>query len=173
MIYERIFEEARISGSMKILFVCLGNICRSPAAEGVMDSIVSEEASKRHLPVAISCDSAGTARYHIGEQPDRRMRIHARDRGIALNHRCRQVCTDDFFDFDLIVGMDSQNIRDLHRIAPSPEAGRKIVAMADFLPENSRYDYIPDPYYEGAEGFELVFDLLSEACRNLFDKIEE
>lgn len=153
---------------IRILFVCLGNICRSPAAEGVMRSIVDSEGSSDRYEI----DSAGTGNYHIGDLPDNRMRIHARRRGYELTHRCRQVTSSDFDDFDIIVAMDASNERNLCRIAPSPEAEDKIVMMADFVSIATRYDHIPDPYYEGSEGFELVLDLLESACRNLYDMLE-
>ncbi len=117
-------------------------------------------------------DSAGTGAYHIGDLPDRRMRVHARQRGLELTHRARQVDTEDFLDFDMIVAMDASNVSNLRRVAPSVEAERKIVPMATFFTDTSRYDHVPDPYYEGAEGFELVLDLLQDGCRNLFDTFD-
>ena len=152
----------------KILFVCLGNICRSPAAEGVMKAIVEANGDSSRFEI----DSAGTGNYHIGDLPDRRMRVHAQHRGYNLIHRCRQVTPSDFEDFDLIVAMDESNRRNLCRIAPTVEAENKIVMMADFADLATRYDHIPDPYYEGAEGFELVLDLLESACANLYDNIK-
>lgn len=149
---------------LNVLFVCLGNICRSPAAEGVMLDIVERAGATARWTI----DSAGTGNYHIGDLPDNRMRIHARHRGYDLVHRCRQVCDEDFFNFDLIVAMDASNERNLQRMAPSPEACAKIVPMAAWVSKAMRYDYIPDPYYEGAEGFELVLDLLQDGCQNLF-----
>ena len=115
-------------------------------------------------------DSAGTGNYHIGDLPDKRMRIHARRRGYELTHRCRQVCECDFDDFDLIVGMDAMNLRNLHAIAPTPEAGGKIVGMGEFFDIATSYDHVPDPYYEGAEGFELVLDLLQSGCGRLYEE---
>lgn len=148
----------------KILFVCLGNICRSPAAEGIMRSIVEEHGETGQWML----DSAGIGSWHVGQLPDKRMRVHAARRGLALDHRCRQVRPDDFDRFDLIIGMDAQNIADLRALAPSPEAMAKIKPMATWVRTlRSRYDHIPDPYYEGAEGFELVLDLLTDACTNL------
>ena len=149
---------------IKILFVCLGNICRSPAGEGVMKSIVEENGETDRFVI----DSAGTGRYHIGELPDNRMRIHARKRGYELTHRCRQVKESDFEEFDLIIAMDESNRINLQRMAPSPEDENKIVMMADFVDTAMRYDHIPDPYYEGAQGFELVLDLLESGCSNLY-----
>lgn len=149
----------------RILFVCLGNICRSPAAEGVAQSIIVN----RGLGERIEVDSAGTAGYHIGQQPDSRMLAACRRRGIALNHRGRRVTAADFDRFDVIVAMDDANFDDLRRIAPSPEAESRIVRMRDFFSPATarRYDYVPDPYYEGREGFELVLDLLEVSCGNL------
>lgn len=163
----RLIERLRAKDHISILFVCLGNICRSPAAEGVMQAVVDEEGAAARFTI----DSAGTGDYHIGDLPDRRMIIHARRRGYELTHRCRQVRAYDFDDFDIIVAMDASNERNLRRIAPSPEAEAKIVQMAEFVDIASRYDHIPDPYYEGAEGFELVLDLLQSACRNLYDAL--
>lgn len=147
----------------KVLFVCLGNICRSPAAEGIMRALVERkgEADKWEI------DSAGTGRYHIGSLPDSRMRAHAARRGYNLTHRARQVSEDDFDRFDLIVPMDASNEAYLRRLAPSLEAEKKIVPMIDFVTLPTRFDHIPDPYYEGAEGFELVIDLLENGMENL------
>ncbi len=161
----------RCAKPRRILFVCLGNICRSPAAEGVMRQLVDEAG----MAECIALDSAGTGNYHIGDLPDRRMRLAARKRGLELDHRCRQVNTDDFSDFDLIVAMDESNYRNLRELSPSDEGDRKIVRMADYFDPStrSRYTYVPDPYYEGAEGFELVLDLLQEGCRNLLTSITQ
>lgn len=153
---------------VKVLFVCLGNICRSPAADGMMTGLVKE----RHATDDWKIDSAGTASYHAGDLPDRRMRAHAARRGLTLDHICRKIRPYDFEDFDIIIGMDGQNIIDLKDMAVSPEQERKIMPMASFFSPGSRYDYVPDPYYEGAEGFELVLDLLEDATVNLFDTVE-
>lgn len=150
----------------KVLFVCLGNICRSPAAEGIFKNLVM----KSGLSECFVIDSAGTGRYHIGDLPDSRMRRQAARRGITLDHRCRQVCDEDFERFDLIIGMDDNNISNLRRMAPSPQAQKKIHSMAEFIDRDKfRYDHVPDPYYEGTEGFELVLDLLENACSRLLD----
>lgn len=150
-----------------VLFVCLGNICRSPAAEAMFRLVVGEHGTQERFDI----DSAGTTAYHSGQQPDKRMRVHARQRGIELDHVCRKVQPEDFERFDLIIGMDASNLHNLRQMAPSVEAARKIHAMAEYFPESSRYDCVPDPYYEGAEGFELVLDLLTDACRNLYDSL--
>ena len=150
----------------KILFVCLGNICRSPSAEAVMKKLVIDAG----LQDRIFIDSAGIIGYHKGEQADSRMRAHAARRGYRLDSISRPVCTQDFFDFDLIIGMDNRNIEDLRDKAPSIETSKKIFRMMDFSP-NSLYDHVPDPYYSGAEGFELVLDLLEDACTGLLEAI--
>lgn len=162
-------NELKKKDKIKILFVCLGNICRSPAAEGVMKAVVDEHDDSARFEI----DSAGTGNYHIGELPDQRMRIHARRRGYELTHRCRQVRPSDFDEFDLIIAMDENNRRNLKRLAPTIEAEKKIIMMADFADLATRYDHIPDPYYEGAEGFELVLDLLQSACANLYNALRD
>jgi len=150
---------------IRVLFVCLGNICRSPAAEGIMKAVVREHGDEDRWEI----DSAGTGNYHIGDLPDRRMRVHAQRRGITLEHICRQVTERDFDRFDIIIPMDSSNERNLCRLAPTVEAEGKIVPMACFFVIFDRWDCVPDPYYEGAEGFELVLDLLNEGCENLYN----
>ena len=153
---------------MKILFVCLGNICRSSSAEEVMRSFIKREGLEKEIEV----DSAGILSYHQGELPDSRMRMHASRRGYNLTHRSRPVCTQDFFDFDRIVGMDDRNIQDLKDRAPSLEAERKICRMTDFC-RMKQVDYVPDPYYGGASGFENVLDILEDACAGLLEEIRK
>lgn len=150
-----------------VLFVCLGNICRSPAAQAVMQAMVD----MRGLTDRFFIDSAGTGGYHIGDLPDKRMRVHARPRGYELTHRARRVQASDFEDFDLIVGMDAANVDDLCRKAATIEQERKVVMMGNYIRQYPHYDYVPDPYYEGSEGFELVLDLLEDACDCLLDRI--
>jgi len=150
-----------------ILFVCLGNICRSPAAQAVMQRLVDE----RGLTDRFYIDSAGIGAWHIGDLPDKRMRVHARARGYELTHRARQVRAADFDDFDLIVGMDATNVEDLRYKAATIEQLDKVVMMGDYIRQFPHYDHVPDPYYEGSEGFELVLDLLEDACDNLLDRI--
>lgn len=152
----------------KILFVCLGNICRSPAAQGILQAIVDESGESDRWVI----DSAGTYGGHAGDLPDQRMRVHARRRGLDLTHRSRRVTAADFSRFDLIVAMDRSNRDNLRRLAPMVEDAAKVVEMIDYVKTPcSRYDHIPDPYYEGAEGFELVLDLLQDGCRNLYNHI--
>ena len=151
-----------VNNRYKVLFVCLGNICRSPAAQGIFEHYVRENG----MADKIEADSAGTYSGHRGELPDRRMRNAALYRGFALTHLARSVSSLDFLDFDLIIAMDDQNYEDLMHIAPSVEATHKIKKMASFLTTRN-ISYIPDPYYMGAEGFSHVLDLLEEACQNL------
>lgn len=151
----------------RVLFVCLGNICRSPAAEGLMKECISADGTASRWVI----DSAGTGNYHVGDLPDPRMRAHARHRGLELSHRCRQIKERDFDDFDLIIGMDASNISNLRRLAPTSEAETKVLPMSDFFGRYTSYDYVPDPYYDGAEGFELVLDLLTDATTNLRDTV--
>ncbi len=163
----KVARRLRDKDKIAVLFVCLGNICRSPAAEGVMRAITQARGDESRWVI----DSAGTGNYHIGDLPDKRMRVHAARRGYNLTHRCRQVDESDFDRFDLIIAMDNANLRDLRDLAPSPEAEAKLARMADWVTMATRHDHVPDPYYEGAEGFELVLDLLEDACRNLHDSL--
>lgn len=165
--FNAIVESLREKDKIRVLFVCLGNICRSPAADGVMKALVREHGDDARWDI----DSAGTGGWHVGDLPDSRMRAHARRRGLVLDHICRQVRERDFEDFDLIIGMDSGNLDRLHELAPTPEAEAKIMGMAEWFGDFSRYDCVPDPYYEGAEGFELVLDMLQDATQNLFDTV--
>jgi protein-tyrosine phosphatase len=152
----------------KILFVCLGNICRSPAAEGVMLRLLKE----KNLETEFEIDSAGILNYHAGELPDSRMRAHATRRGYNLVHRSRQVRTEDFYDFDLIIGMDDRNMDDLHDRAPSPQEWTKIHRMTDYC-TRFHTDHVPDPYYGGSEGFEYVLDVLEDACSALLTSLTQ
>ncbi len=158
-----------INKKYSVLFICLGNICRSPAAQAVMQAMVDE----RGLTEQFYIDSAGIGGWHIGDLPDKRMRVHARPRGYELTHRARKVTASDFDVFDLIVGMDAGNIDDLNSLAATIEQQDKVVMMGDYIRRYPNYDHVPDPYYEGSEGFELVLDLLEDACDNLLDRIIE
>lgn len=148
----------------KILFVCLGNICRSASAEEIMRTKLTHAGLEKEVIV----DSAGLIRYHEGELPDPRMRMHAARRGYDLTHRSRPVQTGDFYDFDLIIGMDDRNIQELKERAPGIEEEKKVYRMTDFC-KNKVTDYVPDPYYGGASGFENVLDILEDACEGLLE----
>lgn len=168
MRYTKNYNEMNMDKKYKVLFVCLGNICRSPAAQGIFEHIVRENG----MDDCIKADSAGTYSGHMGELPDKRMRTAALYRGFALTHRSRPVSGLDFLDFDLIVAMDDQNYEDLMHLAPSVEATHKIHRMSEFL-KTRKMSYVPDPYYMGAEGFSLVLDLLEDGCRNLYEAIKK
>lgn len=150
----------------KILFVCLGNICRSPSAEAVMKKLVKDVGLEERFEI----DSAGIIGYHEGERADQRMRAHAARRGYVLDSISRPVRTSDFYEFDLIIGMDNRNVDDLKEKAPDLESVAKIHPMMEYS-RDKLYDYVPDPYYGGSSGFELVLDLLEEACRGLINQI--
>lgn len=162
-----IISKLRNKEKIRVLFVCLGNICRSPAADGIMHNIIERHADDERWLI----DSAGTYGGHAGDMPDKRMRVHAVRRGYNLTHRSRQIRESDFGDFDIIIAMDSANERTLKRMAPTVEAEARVVPMGRFFRMATRYDHVPDPYYEGAEGFELVLDLLEDACENLYDQL--
>ena len=159
---------SKFSGmKQRILFVCLGNICRSPAAEAMMQMLVE----RNGLADRVVLDSAGTYGGHSGERSDARMRRAALARGIDITHRARQVREEDFERFDMIIAMDDNNYEALFRLAPDREAQQRIYRFREFLRHNPNWSYIPDPYYEGHEGFELVLDLLEDGCSTLLEKL--
>jgi protein-tyrosine phosphatase len=152
---------------MRLLFVCLGNICRSPTAEGVMRHRVEE----RGLGDRITVDSAGTGDWHVGDPPDARATAAARERGITLEGAARQVRTEDFDAFDLILAADRSNQRALLALAPDDEARAKVRLLREFDPDavaGGELD-VPDPYYEG--GFDHVLAVVERACEGLLDEI--
>jgi protein-tyrosine phosphatase len=150
----------------KILFVCLGNICRSPAAEAVMCSLVDKQGIAEHFLI----DSAGTYGGHAGSRADARMMRHAQKRGIAITSISRQVKLSDFDDFDFIVAMDDDNFDNLWRMAHNDDRRGKIVRMTDFGTVGN-CKFVPDPYYGGDAGFELVLDILEVACLGLLTSL--
>ncbi|MBS0613879.1 MAG: low molecular weight phosphotyrosine protein phosphatase [Proteobacteria bacterium] len=149
---------------MRVLFVCLGNICRSPTAEGVVRHLAREAGVGRQWHL----DSAGTGNYHLGEAPDERSQRAARRRGIDLSAlRARQVCAEDFHRFDLILGMDHANLRALQGLRPA-SAGAMLGLFLDYAPQLKQRE-VPDPYFDGEQGFETVLDLCFEAGRGLLN----
>ncbi|SCD20654.1 Low molecular weight phosphatase family [Proteiniphilum saccharofermentans] len=153
---------------IRLLFVCLGNICRSPAAEGIMATVVE----KNGLQDLVEVDSAGTSGWHQGELPDERMRLHGERRGYNFDSRARKFKKSDFNDFDYILVMDRQNYANVKALATSQEQIDKIHMMTEFSRQYTHHDHIPDPYYGGASGFELVLDLLEDACEGLLQAIK-
>jgi protein-tyrosine phosphatase len=159
----------------RVLFVCLGNICRSPTAEGVMRALV-EQAGLQH---SVQLDSAGTGAWHVGSPPDRRAAEAASVRGIALDGAARQVRAQDFLDFDLLVAMDRENMRELRRQAPGEDERAKVRLLREFDPVGARAGAgagsgdldVPDPYSGAAGGFDEVFELVNAACAGLLEQI--
>ncbi|MEW5943973.1 MAG: low molecular weight protein-tyrosine-phosphatase [Pseudomonadota bacterium] len=150
----------------KVLFVCMGNICRSPTAEGVF----RHQVEAAGLADRIQADSAGTHDYHIGEPPDRRSQAMAAKRGYDLSGlRGRQVRVEDFHEFDYVLAMDRHNLSILQQLCP-PEHARKLRLFLEFS-SNFDADEVPDPYYGGAQGFEHVLDLVEDAARGLLEEI--
>ena len=150
----------------KILFVCLGNICRSPSAEAVFKAVVEKEGVGKNFEI----DSAGTGGWHVGRPADKRMQSHASKRGYNLTSIARQFNPDsDFEYFDMIIAMDDENVLALQSLARDENDLKKIHKMTDFSKEWS-YQEVPDPYYGGEEGFELVLDLLEDATKGLLEK---
>lgn len=150
----------------KLLFVCLGNICRSPSAENIMNYLIA----KANLNGAIVCDSAGTSNYHIGSSPDRRMSLAAQKRGITIKGSARQFEVSDFTAFNLILAMDRSNYRNILSLDSEGLYQDKVRLMCDFALNYSEKE-VPDPYYGGAEGFDHVIDLLLDSCNGLLDYI--
>ena len=154
---------------MRLLFVCLGNICRSPTAEGVMRKLVREAG----LEDRVEIDSAGTGGWHVGAAPDERATEAARRRGIALSGCARRVEPADFERFDLVLAMDRGNLRDLRALAPTPQAAEKVRLLREFDPRSGGAPDldVPDPYYGGPDGFDEVLDLVEAACRGLLAEV--
>lgn len=155
---------------MRICFVCLGNIVRSPLAEHMFLTLAKEAGVAQKYEV----DSAGTSAYHVGESPDPRMRRVARGHGLIYDGSSRQFRRNDFKNFDLIIAMDTQNRRDLRRLAFSVEDGEKVHLMREFDPQGVPNAGVPDPYYgRGSEGFEEVYQIVERSCRGLLEYLEK
>jgi protein-tyrosine phosphatase len=152
----------------KLLFVCLGNICRSPSAENIMNHLIAQ----RGLEDQVICDSAGTGAYHIGSPPDRRMAAAAAQQGIQLKGRARQFQREDFEAFDLILAMDKDNYRNILYLDRGDRYKDKVRLMCEFCTRHPNFSEVPDPYYGGPEGFNQVIDLLMDACEGLLDELK-
>jgi protein-tyrosine phosphatase len=153
---------------MRILFVCMGNICRSPTAEGVMRRLLDGAGLE-----GIEVESAGTGGWHAGEPPDERATAAAARRGVTLEGAARQVKPADFRRFDLLIALDRANLRELIALAPDEDAAEKVRLLREFDPVSaSSGDLdVPDPYYGGDRGFETVLDMVEAACRGLIDEL--
>ena len=155
-----------MSGKYSVLFVCAGNICRSPTAEWVFRRQVEE----RGIGAKFNIESCGTGGWHEGEQANRHSRRVAEARGVSMErHRARQVRREDFKKFDLILAMDSENLAALQRMNGAPDA--KIRLLREFDPQPDDLD-VPDPYYGGLDGFEKVFDIVERSCAALLDELQ-
>ena len=157
-----------MSKVVEISFVCLGNICRSPLAQGVFQDLVNQE----KLDQKIIVTSAGTGGWHIGDLPDERMRRTAQSKGIHLESRARQFQSADFNRFNLVLAMDHSNLVRLEEIAPSTLPPEKLMLFRSFDPECNGDQYVPDPYYGGAKGFEEVYYMVERSCPSLLEYIK-
>ena len=151
----------------KILFICLGNICRSPAADGIMKHLVTE----RGLEDEFLIDSAGIGSWHVGQLPDYRMRQCGQRHGYNFDHRARQFSSKDFDRFDFIAVMDQENYHDVARQANSQADLAKIIRMSDYLRHHPGQKTVPDPYYGDTRDFEFALELLEDACEGLLDEL--
>jgi len=153
-----------------VCFVCLGNICRSPAAEAIMAQLV-DDAGLSHV---VEVDSAGTARYHVGDRPDARTVAEARRRGVPIAHRGRQLSRDELAEWDLVLVMDRDNLRDVHRLAGGRADVGHVRLLRSFDPDVAdRAPDVPDPYYGADADFATMFDLLEPACRGVLAALVE
>jgi len=158
----------------KLLFVCLGNICRSPAAENIMNYLIKQasmsDGDASNSVLSIVCDSAGTAGYHIGSSPDRRMMAALGARQIPITGKARQFQKSDLENFDLILAMDRQNYQDILALDQANRYKNKVRLMCEFCQHHDQQE-VPDPYYGGTEGFNQVIDLLLDACDGLLEHL--
>jgi len=154
---------------IRVLFVCLGNICRSPAAEGIFIKMLEDAG----LSDQVEVDSAGSSAHHVGEPADERMQAHAKKRGYHLPSRARQFDHNNDYDyFDYIVTMDEHNYSDVLDLAPNVEVKTKVIPMVDFCKTHD-VTHVPDPYYGGDSGFRLVLDILEDGCKQLLVNIQK
>lgn len=151
----------------RIIFICLGNICRSAAAEGIMKHMIEQY----HLGNDFIIDSAGISGWHAGELPDRRMRSHGADHGYDFSSRSRQFRVEDFDNFDYIVVMDNENYYDVMSMARNDKDKEKVSYLTDYTKHHPAHRYVPDPYYGGEKGFELVIELLEDGCKGLLEQL--
>ena len=150
----------------KIMFVCLGNICRSPLAEAVLQSIIDKNNQSKNFLI----DSSGTSDAHEGQSADDRTQEVAESHGFTIKHRAKQLTRKDIETFDLILAMDKEIYNDVLRLADSPELKKKVHMFREFDPEGNSTLEVPDPYYDGKAGFENIFKIILRTSQNIFDK---
>ncbi|WP_231477614.1 low molecular weight protein-tyrosine-phosphatase [Prevotella sp. HUN102] len=154
----------------KILFICLGNICRSPAANAVMQKMVDDAG----LSARFLIDSAGIGNWHVGELPDKRMRNHGFKRGYQVNHIARQFdARTDFEAFDYIIVMDEDNYKNINRMSQSDKEKKQVIRMIDYITEHPEATSVPDPYYGEGKDFDYALDLIEDGCRGLLQRLCE
>jgi protein-tyrosine phosphatase len=154
--------------TLSVCFVCHGNICRSPLAQGVMESIVKQEGLEKSILIS----SAGVSSWHVGEPPDSRMQDTARKHGIALNSRGRHFQGPDFYQIDLVLAMDCSNLDTLKSLRPEAETRDKLFLFRSFDPDNKGDFEVPDPYYGGGKGFELVYQMVERTCPKILEHLK-
>ncbi len=155
------------SSSTSVLFVCLGNICRSPLAEGVFLHLVAEAGLSERFAI----DSAGTGAWHVGEKPDARAKMVAHQHGVELESTARQVTEADLRDYDYVIAMDRENLRSLERMADAVGSKADIRLLRDFDAAGEGEE-VPDPYYGGASGFETVYEMVHRSCEALLEQLK-
>jgi protein-tyrosine phosphatase len=164
--------ETSVSAAVRVCFVCLGNICRSPAAEAVLRQLLDEAG----LADLVEVDSAGTSRYHLGDRPDPRTLAEAARRGIPVDHRARQLTRDELREWDLIIAMDAHNLRDLRALAAGNGHGDRLHLLRSFDPAVGEAGLappdVPDPYYGDDAEFSEMYDLIEPACRGLVEHLQ-
>ena len=157
-----------MNSTVKVCFVCLGNICRSPLAQGVFEALVKEEGLQDRIIIS----SAGVSGWHVGNPPDARMLQTARDHGIHLNSRARQFQSSDFEQMDLVLAMDHSNLSALNQMSAEPELQDKLFLFRSFDPQHNNDLEVPDPYYGGGKGFETVYQIVDRTCPKVLDHLK-
>lgn len=150
-----------------VLFVCLGNICRSPIAEGIFAHLVEEAGLQDRFEIA----SAGTGSWHVGEVPDARASMVASQHGVELPSRARQLVEEDLEHFDYVIAMDRENLRNIERMADATGSDARVQLLREYDPEGGEGEEVPDPYYGGASGFENVYTMVLRSCQSLLDQL--
>jgi len=157
----------KTASQTKILFICLGNICRSPAAQGIFQQMVDE----RGVADKFEVDSCGVGDWHVGNLPDSRMRRHGSMRGYVFDHHARQFTRSDFSHFDYIIVMDESNYKTITSMAVNDSDRKKVIRMADYFIKYKGADCVPDPYYGGDKDFEIALDLIEDGCQGILKEL--